>query len=141
MVANSSFNNSYRQSSSGDNFGFSICSRGCCIDYFNGPFLCQKESLEEAQRCVCDNANLLFLSIIKTVQLIAIFLLLQRKGNWGLLWLLLTSPSLIFHMRPLRRPQITLTNPINWDKEVPVQFIKYDSFCCLKNTRNFRNLN
>lgn len=36
------------------------------------------------------------------------------------------NPSSISHMKLLKRLQITSMNPINWDKEDQVQFIKYD---------------
>ena len=74
----------------------------------------------------CGNGNVFFQSSINCSTHYNVFLF-QRRSNLVLLWLLLTSPSLIFHTRPLRGPLITSTNPINLDKEALVQFIRYDS--------------
>lgn len=103
-MANTSYANFYRKEPFGDNFGISVCCRGCCIDYGNGCFLCQKESSEETQRYVpllFDVSNVFFQSSKYTTH--CTFVFVSEKKQLGPLVAIINKSKLNFSYETLER--------------------------------------
>lgn len=103
-MANNSYVNFYRKEPFGNNFGFSFCCRGCCVDYCNGCFLCQKECCEETQRyllLLCDYGKVFFQSSKYSTH--CNFLFASERKQLGPLLAIVNKSKLNFSYETLER--------------------------------------